>query len=155
MNQMARFVFKMFRGFLALLCMAFTLSCAHEKMYSGSTLPNDQLATLEATTPMWLVTVDGQHMSSFGLHDTVRVKILPGTHKVEVSYNSMENKTTMDRYGKFETARQETWSKKNFPITFTAKAGYRYVAHAGRIGASDWEPYITESLSETIKAGQK
>jgi len=155
MNQLAQFVFKAVQGFLGLLCLAFTVSCAHEKMYSGPKVPDDQLATLEATTPMWLVSVDGRHMSSFGLHDTARVKILPGAHKVEVSYNSMETGTTVDRYGNFATVRQETWSKKNFPITFTARAGYRYVAHAGRIGASDWEPFITESLSETNKPAQK
>jgi hypothetical protein len=124
-------------------------------MYSGPTLPDEQLATLEATTPMWLVSVDGHHMSSLGLHDTVRVKILPGSHNVEVSYSSMETGTTVDRYGNFARARQETWSKKNFPITFTARAGYRYVAHAGRIGLSDWEPYITESLPETNKTATK
>ena len=152
MNQLARFIFKVFRGFLAMTCVAFMVSCAHEKMYSGPKVPDDQLATLEATTPLWLITVDGHRMSSFSLHDTVRLRILPGPHKVEVSYNSMENKTTMDRYGRFETVRDETWSKKNFPITFTARAGYRYVAHAGRIGTSDWEPYITESLPETSKA---
>src|SRR5262249_996610 len=118
MNQLARFVFKQFRGFLGLLCLAFTVSCAHEKMYSGPTLSDGQLATLEATTAMWLVSVDGHRISSFGLHDTVRVKILPGPHKAEVSYNSMEMGTTVDRCGNFTTVRQETWSKKSFPITF-------------------------------------
>src|SRR5262249_21384883 len=123
MNPLAQFVFKRFPSLLALICVAFTTSCAHEKMYSGPTLPDDRLATLEATTPMWLVTVDGHHMSSFGLHDTVRVKILPGSHDVEVSYSSVETGTAVDRYGRFDTVRQETWSKRNFPITFTAKAG--------------------------------
>jgi hypothetical protein len=124
-------------------------------MYSGPALPDDQLATLEATTPMWLVSVDGHHMSSFGLHDTVRVKILPGSHNVEVGYSSMETGTAVDKYGNFGRVREETWSKKNFPITFTARAGYRYVAHAGRIGTSDWEPYITESLPEPNKGANK
>lgn len=155
MNQLAKIVFKRSLSLSAMLCLVFAVSCAHEKMYSGPTVPDDQLATLEATTPMWLVSVDGHHLSSFGLHDSVRVKILPGPHRVEVSYNSMETGTTVDRYGNFATVRQETWSKKNFPITFTARAGYRYVAHAGRIGVSDWEPYITESLSETNKAATK
>jgi hypothetical protein len=155
MIQLPQFVFKRLSSLVALFCVVFTISCAHEKMYSGPTLPDDQLATLEATTPMWLVSVDGRHMSSFGLHDTVRVKILPGPHKVEVSYSSIETGTTVDGYGNLATARQETWSKKNFPITFTARAGYRYVAHAGRIGLSDWEPYVTESLPEPNKAATK
>lgn len=155
MNRLAQSVIKPFRALLALISVVFMVSCAHERMYSGPTLPDEQLATLEATTPMWLVSVDGHHMSSLGLHDTVRVKILPGSHNVEVSYSSMETGTTVDRYGNFARARQETWSKKNFPITFTARAGYRYVAHAGRIGLSDWEPYITESLPETNKTATK
>jgi hypothetical protein len=123
-------------------------------MYSGPTLPDEQLAILEATTPTWLVTVDGRKMSSFGLHDTVRVKILPGAHRVEVAYNGMEMRTEVDRYGNFGRARQETWSKKNYPITFTARAGYRYVAHPGRIGGSDWEPFVSESPWDTNKAAR-
>ena len=155
MIQLAQFVLNRFSSLLALICLVFIVSCAHEKMYSGPTLPDDQLATLETTTPMWLVFVDGRHMSSFGLHDTVRVKIPPGSHNVEVSFSITGTGTTVDRYGNFATVRQETWSKKNFPITFTARAGYRYVAHAGRIGASDWEPYITESLPQPNKAAKK
>src|SRR5262245_21646501 len=155
MNRLAHFIFKQFPNLLTLSCAAFAVSCAHDKMYSGPTLPDDQLATLEATAPMWLVNVDGRHISSIGLHDTVRLKILPGPHKAEVSYNSSEMGTTVDKYGNFGRVRQETWSKKNFPITFNAKAGYRYVAHPGRIGASDWEPFITESLAHTNSATKK
>jgi hypothetical protein len=154
MKRLAYFCGKWIRVVFGLLLLALTASCAHEKMYSGPTLPDDQLATLEATVPMWLVSVDGHHMSSFGLHDTVRVKILPGSHKVEVSYKSMETGTTVDQYGNFAHAHQESWSKQNFPLTFTAKAGYRYVAHPGRIGLSDWEPFISESLAATNKAAR-
>jgi hypothetical protein len=132
-----------------------TVSCAHEKMYSGPKLPDEQLATLEATAPMWLVSVDGHKMSSIGLRDTVRVKILPGPHNIEVSYNSTDIGTGVDKYGNFARMRQETWSGKNFPLTFTAKAGYRYVAHAGRIGISDWEPFISESLAATNRPTPK
>jgi hypothetical protein len=155
MNRLAHFTFKQFPNLVALFCAAFAVSCAHEKMYSGPKLPDDELATLEATAPTWLVSVDGHHISSFGLHDTVRLKILPGTHTAEVSYNSMAMGTAVDKYGNFHRVHEETWSKKNFPITFTAKAGYRYVAHPGRIGASDWEPFITESLAATNAATKK
>ena len=155
MNPLAHFNFKRFLTFLSVSCAAFAISCAHEKMYSGPTLPDDQLATLEATTPTWLVTVDGHHVSSFGLHDTVRLKILPGSHTAEVSYNSRAMGTVVDKYGNFVRVHQETWSKKSYPVTFSAKAGYRYVAHPGRIGASDWEPFITESLARTNSAATK
>ncbi len=155
MNRLAHFIFKRFPNLLPLFCAAFAVSCAHEKMYSGPTLPDDQLATLEATAPMWLVKVDGHPISSFGLHDTLRLKLLPGPHKAEVSYNSMEMGTAVDRYGNMARVHQETWSRKNYPITFTTKAGYRYVAHPGRIGASDWEPFITESLAGTNSAATK
>ena len=155
MNRLAHFIFRQFPNLLTLFCAAFAVSCAHEKMYSGPELPNDQLATLEATAPMWLVNVDGHHISSIGLHDTVRLKILPGPHKAEVSYNSMAIGTATDQYGNIHRVHEETWSKKNFPITFTAKAGYRYVAHPGRIGASDWQPFITESLADTNSATKK
>jgi hypothetical protein len=155
MNPLVHFFIKRFQNILLLLCAAFAVSCAHEKMYSGPSLPDDQLATLEATTPTWLVSVDGHHISSFGLHDTVRLKILPGTHNVEVAYTGMTMGTAVDKYGNVGRVREETWSKKNYPITFTAKAGYRYVAHPGRIGASDWEPFITESLAETNRATKK
>jgi hypothetical protein len=155
MNRLVHFIFKRFPKLLPLFCAAFAASCAHEKMYSGPTLPDDQLATIEATAPMWLVNVDGHHISSFGLHDTVRLKILPGTHTAEVSYNSRAMGTVADQYGNFHRVHEETWSKKNFPITFAAKAGYRYVAHPGRIGASDWEPFITESLADTNSAATK
>src|SRR5690349_9526701 len=124
MNRLAHFVFKQFPNLLMLSCAVFAVSCAHEQMYSGPTLPDDQLATLEATAPMWLVNVDGHHISSIGLHDTVRLKILPGPHKAEVSYNSMAIGTATDQYGNIHRVHEETWSKKNFPITFTAKAGY-------------------------------
>jgi hypothetical protein len=155
MNRLVHFIFKRFPNLLPLFCGAFAVSCAHEKMYSGPTIPDDQLATLEATVPMWLVSVDGHHISSIGLHDTVRLKILPGTHTAEVSYNSMAMGTAVDRHGNFVRVHEETWSKRNFPITFNAKAGYRYVAHPGRIGASDWEPFITESLVDTNSAATK
>src|SRR5262245_56016943 len=155
MNPLVHLFFKRFQNILLLLCAALAVSCAHEKMYSGPTLPDDQLATLEATTPTWLVSVDGHHISSFGLHDTVHLKILPGTHNVEVAYTSMTMGMAVDKYGNVGRVREETWSKKNYPITFTAKAGYRYVAHPGRIGASDWEPFITESLADTNRAEKK
>ena len=155
MVELAHSIFKRFSKVLALFCAVFAVSCEHEKMYSGPTLPDEQVATLEATTPMWLVSVDGHHISSFGLHDTVRFKILPGTHKAEVSYNGMAMGTTVDRYGNYHRVHEETWSKKNFPIEFTAKAGYRYIAHPGRIGASDWEPFITESLADKNKVAKK
>jgi len=155
MTQLAQFVFKRSRRLFAPIFLVLTVSCAHEKMYSGPTVPDDQLAMLEATTPMWLVTMDGHHMSSLGLHDTLRVKILPGTHKIDASYDSVETGTAVDEYGNFHRARQETWSKKTYPITFTARAGYRYVAHPGRIGASDWEPFISESLREANKESTK
>ena len=155
MNPLVHFFFKRFQNLLTLVCAAFAVSCAHEKMYSGPRLPDDQLATLEATAPTWLVSVDGHHISSLGLHDTVRLKILPGPHRAEVSYNSMAMGTAADQYGNLRRVHEETWSKKNYPITFTAKAGYRYVAHPGRIGASDWEPFITESLPDTNRAATK
>jgi len=155
MNLPGHFIFQRFPKLLVLFCAAFAVSCAHEKMYTGPTLPDEELATLEATAPTWLVSVDGHHISSFGLHDTVRLKILPGPHKAEVSYNSMAMGTAVDKYGNFVRVHQETWSKKNYPITFTARAGYRYVAHPGRIGASDWEPFITESLARTNSAAAK
>jgi hypothetical protein len=82
------------------------------------------------------------------------VKLLPGEHKAEVSYNSMEVGTGVDQYGNFGRLHQETWSKRNFPITFTARAGYRYVVHPGRIGVSDWEPFINESLPGANKPGR-
>jgi hypothetical protein len=148
MNALPRFALRWIPRLFGLVLLTFAVSCAHEKMYSGPKLPDDQLATLEATTPMWLVSVDGHHISSFGLHDTVRVKLLPGPHKVELGFSSMQTGTAVDIYGNFAGVRQETWSKRNFPITFTARAGYRYVAHPGRIGASDWEPFISESLSD-------
>jgi hypothetical protein len=151
MKWLAQFSSNWVRVAFGLALLALTVSCAHEKMYSGPTLPDDQLATLEATVPMWLVSVDGHRMSSLGLHDTVRLKILPGLHKVEVSYNSMETGTAVDQYGNFHRVHEETWSGKNFPLTFSARAGYRYVAHAGRIGASNWEPFISESLVATNK----
>jgi hypothetical protein len=151
MKSLAQFIDKIFLGLLGLALLALIASCAREKVYSGPTLPDDQLATLEATAPMWLVSVDGHKMSSFGLHETVRVKILPGLHKVEVSYNDAEMGTAVDKYGHFVRVREETWSGRNFPITFTAKARYRYVAHPGRIGASDWEPFISESPAATNK----
>ena len=138
----------------ALFLSGLTMSCVHEKMYSGPTLPDDQVATIEATTPMWLVSVDGHHISSIGLRDTVRLKILPGPHSVQVSYNSFDTGTTMDVYGNLHRVRQETSSKKNYPLMFTAKPGFRYVAHPGRIGAFDWEPFISESLAHTNKAPQ-
>jgi len=155
MKCVAQFFEKQLPGLLAVALLALNVSCAHEKMYSGPTLPDDQLATLEATTPMWLVSVDGHRMSSLGLHDTVRVKLLPGEHKVEVSYNSMEVGTAVDRYGNFGRVHHETWSGGNFPLMFVAKAGYRYVAHPGRIGGSDWEPFISESLAATNKPARE
>jgi hypothetical protein len=152
MNALSVLARRCIAGLAPLLLTAITVSCVHEKMYSGPKLPDDQLATVEATTPMWLVSLDGHHISSIGLLDTVRLKILPGPHTVEVSYNSSETGTAVDAYGNFYRARRETSSKKNHPITFMAKAGYRYVAYPGRIGAFNWEPFISEYLAKTNKA---
>lgn len=151
MNCLAQLYIKRLRATFGLTFLALVASCAHEKMYPGPTLPDNQLATLEATAPMWLVSVDGHRLSSLGLHDAVRVKILPGPHNIEVAYSAKDMGTAVDQYGNFGRVRQETWSGKNFPLTFTAKAGYRYVAHPGRIGLSDWEPFVNESLAITNK----
>ncbi len=151
MNCLAHLYIKRLLAMFAFTLSALVASCVHEKMYSGPTLPDDQLATLEATAPMWLVAVDGHRLSSFGLHDTVRVKILPGPHNIEVAYSARDSGTAVDQYGTFARVRQETWSGKNFPITFVARARYRYVAHPGRIGGSDWEPFVSESLAITNK----
>ena len=155
MKQLAQFYSKCIPRIFGIVLLALSVSCAHEKMYSGPKLPDEQLATLEATAPMWLVSVDGHRLSSFGLHDTVRVKILPGQHNIEVAYSARDMGTGVDKYGNFGRVRQETWSGKNFPITFTAKAGYRYVAHPGRIGASDWEPFVSESLGATNRSARE
>jgi hypothetical protein len=154
MNYLPRVASRGIAVLSAIPLLALVLSCASEKLYSGPTLPDDQIATLEVTTPMWLVSVDGQHVSSFSLHDTVRVKILPGSHKVEVSYKSLDTRTGVDQYGHILSAREATWSKANVPITFTARPGYRYVAHPGRIGGADWEPYIIESPPNTNSAAK-
>jgi hypothetical protein len=154
-KRLAQFCGNRIGAVFGLVLPALAASCVHEKMYSGPTLPDAQLATVEATAPMWLVSVDGHRLSSFGLHDTVRVKILPGPHNIEVAYSARDMGTAVDKYGNFVRVREETWSGRNFPITFTAKAGFRYVAHPGRIGASDWEPFVSESLLATNKPARQ
>jgi hypothetical protein len=142
---------------VALLPLALLTSCAHTQRYAEPNLPPNELATLEWSAPVWIVSLDGQSVSSSVFSDLTRVRIVPGAHRVELSYRRTDNRVAPaprlngDVYNAGEisssihdNARVTTYSLQNVTLNFVAKPRFAYSVKDG-LSEKSWNPTIVES----------
>jgi hypothetical protein len=142
---------------VVLLPLALLTSCAHTQRYAEPNLPPNELATLEVTAPVWIVSLDGGSVSSSVFSDRTRIRILPGPHRVELAYQHTNIHTApapqlngaVFNAGEISSSIHEntqvtTYSLHNVPLDFVAKPGFTYFIEAG-ISAKTWNPTIGES----------
>src|SRR4051812_3008047 len=72
-------------GFLFVL-LIFT-GCASG--YREPSIPRNEMATLNASSPVWVVSIDGKKVSRTGITGHKHFRVSPGTHLVEVQYSQL------------------------------------------------------------------
>jgi len=140
-----------------LLPLALLVSCAHTQRYVEPKLPPNELANLECSAPVWIVSLDGQSVSASVFSDVTRVRIIPGAHWVELSYRRTDNhvapapRLNGDVYNAgevssaiHENSRVTTYSLHNVTLNFVAKPRFAYVVNNG-LSEQSWNPTIVES----------
>lgn len=141
---------------IAMIPLALLVSCAHTARYAAPDLPPNQLAVLEISAPVWIVSLDGQAVASATFSDRTRVKVSPGPHQVEVSYRRLELHSApppvfngpvynaQEVSSSIQGNRDMTqYSLHNRNVNFVAKAGATYDVDAG-LTVNSWNPTITE-----------
>lgn len=112
--------------FFGLLPMLLLASCAHQKTYVAPDFGPEQTAILEAKVPIWIVSIDGEKVSSLSLHDSAFVKLFPGPHIVEVAFQQIGMRHTVeDGFLSFEQSR--TFGEHPVKLRMLATAGCKYV----------------------------
>jgi len=105
--------------FLLLACSG----CAakyHEPPPGGS-------ATLTATAPVWIVSIDRQKVSGLGITGVRTYRVAPGEHLVELKYAGEKR---MNLYGpgyERHPGYFPFYSQTNLPLKFFAEAGRAYI----------------------------
>jgi len=153
-NNWAKGLFKL----VVVVPLALLSSCAHTPRYVEPKLPQDQLAVLDIAAPVWIISLDGQTVTTSSFSDHTRVRVCPGRHSVELSYRHMETHNTpppvfngavynareVSSYG-HENANVTKTSLNDINLNFVAKPGFTYGVDAGAVGNS-WNPTIREVM---------
>jgi hypothetical protein len=95
------------------------------------------VAFLQATVPVWIVSIDGRRITNVNVTGVKHLRIPPGDHLVMVKYSSFEHQ------GLMMTA--FAGSRNNLPVRFRAEPDHTYYLRDGRLN-NRWKPYVTESL---------
>jgi hypothetical protein len=123
---------------LLLVLLTFT-GCA--SAYREPALSQNETACINATAPVWIVTIDGKKVSRAGVSGHKQFRVSTGRHLVEVQYSEIGKPISGIPYA----ARDRIVSQKNVPLSFVASAGKNYYVKEGRSGYA-WNPFITDSL---------
>jgi len=118
-------------------------ACAATKDYTEPAWPENETAILEASVPVWIISLDGQRVSYDLNGDTKSIKVLPGDHVVQVSYSRVEEvPPPYSPPGSYLfTQRRTAHSNGYADLKFTAKPGHTYSISSGRAG-NKWAPSI-------------
>jgi hypothetical protein len=146
--------------FAAVVPLALLASCASTPRYVEPNLPPDQVAVLEITAPMWIVSLDGQSVASSTFSDRTRVRVAPGAHNVVVSYRGMQTHSApapqvngaVYNAGEVSSSIHEnadvtTFSLHDMNLNFVAKPGFTYDVDPN-IAGHIWNPLIREVTPE-------
>jgi hypothetical protein len=109
-------------GFILILMLA---SCATQKTYTAPNLGVEQTAILDAKLPIWIVSIDGEKVSSLSLHDTTSVKLLPGPHLIEVVLQGFSTRYIME-HGIPKLERSRTYGEHSLKLRMLARPGCKY-----------------------------
>lgn len=104
--------------------------------YHEPPISEKRVAYLEAAVPVWIVSIDGQKVSSIGVTGQKRLKISPGAHVVEVEFGYYQTSLYRTVYVSSDHALR---------IKLVALPGTTYHVKDGRVG-NRWQPYITDTL---------
>ena len=133
-------------------CMAGLLpGCASAPHYAEPALPADQIAFLQATVPVWIISIDGVRVDYGLAGDSRTLKTSTGPHVAEVTYNGLDssasgnpNSTTYLPGERSPYTRPvRVHSNSNVPIRWTAVAGHTYSVTAQRSGKF-WRPVMSD-----------
>jgi hypothetical protein len=95
-------------------------------MYMAPDLGVEQTSILEARVPIWIVSIDGEKVSSLSLHDSKFVKLLPGPHVIEVVLQGFGIQHVMkDGFPRLQQSR--TYGEHSLKLRMLPKAGCKYV----------------------------
>ena len=134
-------------GGLCLLAFAlFSISCAHTRPYVEPSIAAGELAVLEVSAPVWLVTLDGLDVSHNGWGDLKRLKLMPGAHVIEVSLAGTD-RITKPWDGHPLTRARRISGQGNITIRFVATAGKTYVVgYETNEKLHKWRAFVSEFL---------
>ena len=128
---------------LSLLAIPFAISGCATKYHEPSRSEN-HIAFIEATAPVWIVSIDGKAVARVSITGNKRFAVSPGHHNFELQFASEERREVEDWYGQRRTAFVGQASLGNFFLPFTTEAGHLYYVHDGRMD-DRWKPFISES----------
>jgi hypothetical protein len=116
--------------------------------YREPAIPRSEMAALNATSPLWIVTIDGKSVSRAGITGHKKFRVAPGQHVVEVQYSQVSLPTEQSDGDSTYAVRHHISSNRNIPVQFFATRGTTYYVRADRSGDA-WRPFITDISDPT------
>jgi|SRR5882724_5923003 len=143
MDVFRQFWIQLFGLPLALLIFA---GCAAG--YREPSVPRSEMASINATSPVWIVTIDGKKVSRVGITGHKQFHVSPGQHVIEVQYSQIGMPAEKFDGDVTYTTRSHTFSEQNVPVQFFATSGTTYNVKAERSGDL-WKPVIADAPEPT------
>ena len=127
---------------LALLFLPLLAGCATK--YQEPSRAENTGTIIEAVAPVWIVGIDGKTVSRIGFTGDQKFSLFPGARVIELGYSGGDQRAYENWRGERRTLGVTVRSRKNLRLSFAARPGHHYYAHAGVIGGT-WHPYINEA----------
>jgi hypothetical protein len=106
------------------------------------------MASLNATAPVWIVSIDGKKVSRAGITGHKRFHISAGQHLIEIQYSQVSIPIQKFDGDVTYTTCRHIFSEQDIPIHFFATSGTTYYVRAERSGDL-WNPVIADTPEPT------
>ena len=107
------------------------------------------MAILNASSPVWVVSIDGKKVSRTGITGHKHFRVSPGLHSVVVQYSQLSLPFQESSGSMTYSFQDRAFSVQNVPIRFFATSGATYYVKAGR-SEDHWKPTITDIPEPTV-----
>jgi len=141
-------VFRQFRIRLLGLPLALLTLAGCAAGYREPSVPRSEMASINATAPVWIVTIDGKKVSRAGITGHKQFHISAGQHLIEVQYSQVSMPAEKSDGDVIYTTRHHIFSEQNIPVQFFATGGTTYYVRAERSGDL-WKPAIADTPEPT------